>query len=90
MLNWLLRQEFLRFPLNTSLEWRPHQIIEQESSVDKQRKTENLKPLERLPAESERDHPDEERAASVDGRARRRRDSARDTEAKEVEAAANC
>ena len=62
--------------------------VEQESKVDEQHEAGDLQPLERLPAEAERDDPDEEGAARVDGGARRGADAARDREAEEVEAAA--
>lgn len=52
-----------------SLERRAHNIIEQKGTVNEQRKASDLQPLEILPAEGQRDEPDEERAAGVDGAA---------------------
>lgn len=69
------------------LERRLDDAVEQEGEVDEQGEAEDLQPLERLPAEAERDDPDEERPAGVDGRAGGGADGPRDGEAKEVEAA---
>lgn len=86
--NRLLGQElFDRFLWFQKLKGRLHNSIEQEGKVDKQSETGYLQPLERLPAEAERDNPDEKGAARVDGRARRGADGACDREAKEVETA---
>lgn len=90
MLNWILRQQHLRLPLDTRLERRPNQIVEQERAVHQQRKASHLQPLERLPAQAQRHHPDEQRAAGIDRRTRGSRDGARDRQAEEVEATAMC
>jgi hypothetical protein len=90
MLNRILDEERLRLPLNPGLDRRPDQIVEQERAVYQQRESENLQPLECLPAQAKRHHPDEQRAAGVDSRARSCRDGARDRETKEVEATAMC
>ena len=68
-------------------EGRLDDAVEEEGEVDEQREAADLQPLERLPAEAQRDDPDEQRPARVDGRARRGADVARDREAEEVEAA---
>jgi hypothetical protein len=90
MLNRILDEERLRLPLNPGLDRRPDQIVEQERAVYQERESENLQPLECLPAQAKRHHPDEQRAAGVDSRARSCRDGARDRETKEVEATAMC
>ena len=51
--------------------WRVDDLVEQRSAPDQQRETDDLQPLEGLPAETQRDEPDEERAAGVDCAARR-------------------
>jgi len=90
MLNRLLRQQLLP-PLpvspHASLQRRPHDIIEQKSPVDKQGEAEDLQRLERLPAQSEGDDPDEEGAAGVDCGAGGGADGARYGEAEEIETA---
>lgn len=59
--------------------------VEEEGEVDEEREAGDLQPLEGLPAEAERDHPDEEGAAAVDGGARGGADAAGDGEPEEVE-----
>ena len=90
VLNRILRQQRLillaSLALHTALQRRSNQVVEQERAVHQQRKARDLQPLERLPAEAQRHHPDEQRAAGVDCRARRSGHSARDGEAEEVEA----
>jgi hypothetical protein len=76
-------------PLHTALHWRPDQVIEQERSVDEQRKPEHLKPLECLPTKSKGHDPDEEGTTGVNGGTRRRGHGACDTETEEVEATVN-
>lgn len=72
MLDRLLRQQLLdRLPRLEELERRLYQAVEQEGKVHQQGKSDYLQPLERLPAESERDDPDEQRTARVDGGPRR-------------------
>lgn len=99
MFNWLLRQQPFRPPPGTPLpilppppqtdpQRRPHNIIEQERAVNQQREAKDLQPFERLPPQRQRHQPDEQRAARVDGRARRGADGARYGEAEEIEAAA--
>jgi hypothetical protein len=66
MLNRILHQQRLRVPLHARLQRRPNQVVEQERAIHQQRKSTNLQPLERLPAEAKRDDPDEERAACID------------------------
>lgn len=65
--------------------WRVDDLVEQRSAPDQQRETDDLQPLEGLPAETQRDEPDEERAAGVDCAAGGGADLARDGEAEEVE-----
>lgn len=62
-------------------------LVEQRSSPDQQRETDDLQPLEGFPAQAQRDEPDEERAAGVDRAARGGADLAGDGEAEEVETA---
>jgi hypothetical protein len=49
--------------------WRAHNVVKQESSVNEQNEAQNLQPFERLPSKAERDDPDSQRSASVDGAA---------------------
>jgi hypothetical protein len=87
MLNRLFRQELLHLSHAEELERRLNDAVEEEGEVHQESETDNLQPLERLPAEAERDHPDEQGTAGVDGGARRGADAAGDGEAEEVEAA---
>lgn len=88
MLHGLLGQQLLHLLLGPQeFEGRLDDAVEQEGEVDEQGETGNLQPLERLPAEAERDDPDEEGPAGVDGRAGGGADGPRDGEAEEVEAA---
>ena len=69
VLDWLLGKQDLALALasrQTSLEWRPNDIVEQESAVNEQREADDLEPLERLPAETQRDQPDKEGTGGVD------------------------
>jgi predicted CxxxxCH...CXXCH cytochrome family protein len=75
--------------LHTALHRRPDQVVEQERSVDKQRKTEHLQPLECLPAKSKGHDPDEKSAAGVNGGTRRCGNSTCHTETEKVETAAD-
>lgn len=75
MLDRVLRKKLLVLTLNACLNRRTNEIVEQERAVHQQGKTENLKPLEGLPAEAKRDNPDEESAAGIDGGAGGRADS---------------
>lgn len=89
MLDGIFGQQYIPLPLlarQASLQRRANDIIEQEGSIDKKRKAGNLKPFERLPAETERYEPDEKRAASVDRAARGSRHITRDRQTEEVEA----
>jgi hypothetical protein len=72
--------------LDTNLHRRPNQVVEKEGAVYQRCKSKHLQPLERFPAETKGDHPDEEGAAGVDGRPRRSADGSSDRKAKEVEA----
>lgn len=88
VLHWLLGQQLLDLLLGPQeLKGRLDDAVEEEGEVDEQGEADDLQPLERLPAEAERDDPDEERPARVDGRAGGGADAARDGEAEEVEAA---
>ena len=88
MLDRLLGQQLLDLLDAEEGKGRLDDAVEQEGEVDEQHEAGDLQPLERLPAEAERDDPDEEGAARVDGGARRGADAARDGQAEEVEAAA--
>ncbi len=88
MLDRLFREQLLNLLDAQALERGLDDAVEEESEVDEQGEAEDLQPLESLPAEAERDDPDEEGAAGVDGGARGGGDAARDGEAEEVEAAA--
>ena len=86
MLNRLLRQQLLHLPDAEELEGGLDDAVEQESKVDQQDEADNLQPLKCFPAQAERDHPDEERAARVDGGARGGAHAAGYGETEEVEA----
>lgn len=87
MLYGLLGQQFLHILLGLEeFEGRGNDAVEEEGEVDQQDEPDNLKPLERLPAETERDDPNKECTASVNGRARGSADGACDGKPKEVEA----
>lgn len=87
MLYGLLGQQLLHMLLGLEeFKGWGNDAIEEEGEVDQQDESDNLKPLERLPAEAERDDPNKERTASVDRRARGSADGARDGKPKEVEA----
>lgn len=88
MLNWLLREKFLNLVHLEKLERRLNNPVEQERKVDEQDKANNLQPLERLPAKTERDNPDEQGAASVDGRPRGSADAACNRYTEKVETTA--
>lgn len=90
VLNRILDQKRLRSPLHARLERRANDIIEQECAVHQRRKARNLQPLESLPTKSKTDNPDEQRAAGVDGGARRSRNCAGHRETEEVEATRSC
>jgi hypothetical protein len=69
MLNRILREKDLALsPVarQAGLERGLDNVIEQECSVDEECKADNLEPLEGLPAQAERDKPDEEGTAGVD------------------------
>lgn len=88
VLNGLLGQQLFDLGLINleELEGRIDNAVEKEGKVDEQGKSEDLQPLECLPAQAEGDDPDKERAAGVDGRAGRGGDAAGDGETKKVEA----
>jgi hypothetical protein len=87
VLNRLLRQQLLDLLLRLEApERRPDDTVEEEGEVHEEGEADDLEPLERLPAEAEGDHPDEEGAARVDGRAGGCADAAGDGESEEVEA----
>ena len=85
MLDRIFGQELLMRSLNARLERRAYKIVEYECAVHKQCETEDLQPFECLPAQTQRDDPDEERTAGIDGRARRSGDGASYGETEEVE-----
>lgn len=87
MLYGLFGQQFLHMLLGLQeFKGRGNDAVEEEGEVDQQDESDNLKPLERLPAKAERDDPNKECTASVDRRARGSADGARDGKPKEVEA----
>lgn len=86
VLNRVLCQKRLRPALHAALERRPDKVVEEEGSVDEQRESENLEPLECLPSKTQRDNPDEQCSASVDGGTRSCGNGARHAETEEVEA----
>ncbi len=53
--------------LDARLQWRRDDVVEDEGAINEEHEAEDLQPLERFPAQAERDYPDEERAARVDG-----------------------
>lgn len=69
------------------LERRPDHAVEDKGRVHEKGESHYLEPLEGLPAKEQRDDPDEERSARVDGRPRRGTDASRYREAKEVKTA---
>lgn len=85
MLDGVLGEERLGLALDTGLQRRPDEVVEEERAVYEQGKAKDLQPFERLPAETKRDDPDEERAASIDGRAGSGTDCPCDGQAEEVE-----
>jgi len=90
MLNRLLGQKLLHLLLNLQeLDRRLDDAVEQKGKVHEECETDDLEPLERLPAEAERDDPDEERTARVNRGAGGGADAARDGEAEKVEATEN-
>jgi hypothetical protein len=87
MLNWLLRQKLWRlFTGSKELKGWLHQTVEEKGRIDEKYEANHLKPLERLPAQPQRDEPDEKCPACVDGRSRGRTDASRHRQAEEVEA----
>lgn len=69
----------------TGFERRTNDIVEQECTVNKASETDDLKPFERFPAQSQRDEPNEKSAAGVDGAAGCGGDGACYRETEEVE-----
>lgn len=87
MFHGLLGQQLLYLLLGPQeLKGRLDDAVEQEGEVDEEGEAKDLQPLESLPAEAERDDPDEERPAGIDGRAGGSTDGPRDGKAEEVEA----
>jgi hypothetical protein len=76
-----------QIPLEPRDRRRVDDFVEQHRAPDQQRETCNLQPFETLPAQAQRDEPDEKCAAGVDCAARCGGDLARDGEAEEVETA---
>jgi hypothetical protein len=82
----LLRQQLLNlFVCLQALHWRLYEAVEEESRVHEESETNNLQPLEALPAQPQRDDPDEEGSASVNCRSSRSTNVASDRETKEIE-----
>lgn len=69
----------------TGLQGRTDDIVEQECTVNEASKTDNLKPFERFPAQPQRDEPDEQSAAGINGATGCGGDGARYRETEEVE-----
>lgn len=69
------------------LERRLHDAVEEEGEVHQEGKAGDLQPLERLPLKTQRDDPNEEGPARVDGGSGRCADAPRHGQAEEVEAA---
>ena len=87
VLDRLLREKLLNLVAGAEApQGRLNDAVEEERGIDEHGETHNLQRLERLPAEAERDDPDEERPAGVNGRPRGRTDGPRHGEAEEVEA----
>lgn len=88
MLNRLFGQKPLNlFVLPEELERRLHDAVEQEGEVHQHGKANHLEPFETLPAQAEGHDPDDERPASVNGRAGCCAHAPSNGEAEEVEAA---
>ena len=87
MLNGVLWKQFFMSALYPGLYGRAYEVVKQERTVHEQRKPNHLKPLERLPAQSQRNDPDKKSAASIDSGPRSRTDCTSDRQSKEVEAA---
>ena len=68
------------------MQGRAHDIVEEECAVDENRKADDLEPFECLPAEGQRDEPDEECTGGVDGASGGGGDGAGDGYTEEVEA----
>lgn len=91
MLDGLLGQQFLHILFGLEeVKGRGDDAVEEEGEVHQQDEPDDLKPLEGLPAKAERDNPDKQCTAGVDGRARGSADGASDRKAKEVEATRYC
>ena|SRR5690349_12426568 len=86
MLNRLLRKQLLDLPDTEELKRRLNNAVEEESEVNEQGEAYNLQPLERLPAETERNDPNEEGSACIDSRTRGGADTACHGQSEEVEA----
>ena len=80
VLNGLLGQELLDLFIwdSEELQRRLNDTVEQEGEVNKQGETDNLEPLESLPAQAKGDDPDEQGSASVNGRSRSSTDASCD------------
>lgn len=68
------------------LERRLDNAVEYKRGIHEHGETHNLEPLERLPAQAERNDPDKECPAGIDSRARGSTDIAGDGKTEEVEA----
>jgi hypothetical protein len=90
VLNGILGQQIILLPFDTRLHWWLNKIVEQKGSINQQRKSKNLKPLECLPTQAQRDNPDKEGTARVDRGTRGRGDGSSHGETEEVEAAVKC
>ena len=79
MLDGLLGEELLDLGIVGAEEGErgANDAVEEEGEVDEEGEAGDLEPLEGLPTEPERHHPDEQRPARVDCRPRRRAHAAR-------------
>jgi hypothetical protein len=87
VLDGFLRQKLLNLFVwdLEEFERRLDNAIEQEGEVHKQSKADNLKPFEGLPAQSQRDNPDEQGSAGVDSGSGGSTDTSSDRQPKEIE-----
>lgn len=86
MLNRLLWEELLNLLLSPEeFKRRLDNAIEQEGEINQQNKPDDLQPLERFPAQTEGDDPDEEGPAGIDSRAGGSTHCPSDGETKKVE-----
>ena len=87
MFNWLFGQQLLHvLPWSEKGKRRLDDTVEEEGKVDQHGETNDLELLEGLPAQTERDDPDKQGPASIDGRAGGSAYTTGNGQAKKVEA----